>query len=87
MIEHLHIEIITHTHAYIYIYICGEVCDPEFHAISNRHICVLLNVRMFVYVLLLARTDVRIFVYVLPCISTCLHISPLSFGGKKWDKG
>ena len=46
-----------------------------------------MNVSMFVYVLFLARTYVHMFVYVLICIFTYLHISPLSTGGKEWDKG
>ena len=46
----------------------------------------LLNVTMFVYVMLLARTYVRIFVYVLACIFTYLHIFLLSVGGKEWDQ-
>ena len=58
-------------------YLC--VCVQRF--------CVLLNVIMFVYVLLLARTHIRLFEYILTCIFTYVHILPLSIVGMGWDQG
>ena len=50
-------------------------------------ICILLDVTMFVYVLLLTRTYIRIFAYILACIFTYIHIFLLSVVGKGCDEG
>ena len=45
-------------------------------------VCALLNMSIFVYVLLLARTYIRVFVYVLACIFTYIHTFPRSVDWK-----
>ena len=50
-------------------------------------VCVLLNVSIFAYVLLLAGTYICMFAYVLAYIFTYIHIFSLFVDGKGWDKG
>ena len=51
------------------------------------YVCVVLNVSVFGYVHLLARTYRCMFAYILACIFTYIHIFSLFVVGKREDEG